>query len=113
MAIKELEDFFGDKLVAFKRYLESVGVIGADGIVGACQIKMTEPKSKHIYTPDLVCRKDNDIYVVEVKTNSADIYLKPEKVRGLLLAKKFGLIPLLSHINVRIDASDFVLQELK
>jgi hypothetical protein len=112
LAIKELENFFGEKLVAFKKYMESIGVIGKTGIVGASRIKMVEPTAKHVYTPDLVCRKDNNIYIVEVKTNSGNIYNKPERVKGLLLARKFGLIPLLIHMNVRIDASDFSIQEL-
>lgn len=110
-AIKELEEFFGDKLVAFKKYTEGIGVAGKVGVVGACQINISEP-SEHIYTPDLVCRKGDEIYIVEVKTDSANLYLKPERVKGLLLARKFGLIPLLIHIKVNIDASDFVLQEL-
>jgi hypothetical protein len=56
-AIGILENFFGEKLVAFKNYMESIGVIGKEGVVGAAQIKMAEPKSKHVYTPDLVCKK--------------------------------------------------------
>lgn len=112
LAIKKLENFFGEKLEDFKKYMESIGVIGKTGIVGAAQIK-AKTKSKHVYTPDLVVKKDNEIYIVEVKTNSGNIYFKPEKVEGLLSARKFGLIPLLINLNVSIDATDFVMQELR
>jgi len=111
LAIKELENFFGEKLDAFRKYMESIGVIGKTGMVGAAQIK-AEIKSKHVYTPDLVVNKDNEIWIVEVKTNSGNIYLKPEKVEGLLSARKFGLIPLLINLNVSIDATNFMMQEL-
>jgi hypothetical protein len=107
-----LKDFFGEKLVYFKKYLESIGVIGKTSIVGWSQIKMTEPQPKHVYTPDLVAKKGKEIYVVEVKTNSGNIHLKPEKVQGLLSARKFGLIPLIVHMNIDIKASDFSIQEL-
>jgi hypothetical protein len=112
-AIKELENFFGEKLVAFKKYMESIGVIGKEGIVGAARIKMTDPKSKHVYTPDLIARKGSEIYIVEVKTNSANIFFKPEKVEGLLSARKFGLVPLLINLNVSIEATDLVMKELE
>jgi Holliday junction resolvase len=58
-------------------------------------------------------KKDDEICIVEVKTNSGNIYLNPKRVRGLLSARKFGLVPLYVHINVSINASDFILQELK
>jgi len=112
LAIKELENFFGEKLEDFKKYIESIGVIGKTGIVGAAGIN-AKTKSKHVYTPDLVVKKDNEICIVEVKTNSGNIYLKPEKVEGLLSARKFGLIPLLINLNVSIDATDFMMRELE
>ncbi len=112
LAIKELESFFGEKFNAFWKYMESMGVFGQVGIVGASRIH-TDNKSKHVYTPDLIVKKGKEIYIVEVKANSGNIYLKPEKVQGLLSARKFGLIPLIVHINVTIKASDFSMQELR
>ncbi len=100
------------KLEGFKKYIESIGVIGKTGIVGAAQIK-SKRKSKHVYTPDLVVKKDNEICIVEVKTNSGNIYLKPEKAKGLLSARKFGLIPLLINLNVSVDATNFMMRELR
>lgn len=111
LAIMKLERFFGEKLEDFKKYMESIGVIGKSGLVGAVQIN-AKTKSKHVYTPDLVVKKDNEIYIVEVKANSGNIYLKPEKVEGLLSARKFGLIPLLINLRVSIDATDFMMQVL-
>lgn len=112
LAIKGLENFFGERLEDFKKYMESIGVIGKTGIVGTARIK-AKTKSKYVYTPDLVVKKDNEICIVEVKTNSGNIYLKPEKVEGLLSARKFGLIPLLINLNVSIDATNFMMQELR
>jgi len=96
--IGEFQEFFGDKLIDFKNYVESLGIFSESG--------------KRIYTPDLVVKKGKEIYIVEVKTNSGNIYLKPEKVQGLLSARKFGFIPLIVHINISINASDFSMQEL-
>lgn len=107
----DLNSFFGDKLANFVNYIESIGIVGKEGIVGASRIQI-ETKSKHVYTPDLVAKKKGEIFIVEVKTNSGNIYLKPEKVQGLLSARKFGLIPLIVHINVGIKASDFSMSEL-
>jgi Holliday junction resolvase len=92
--------------------MESIGVIGKTGVVGAARIN-AKTKSKHVYTPDLVVKKGNEICIVEVKTNSGNIYLKPEKVKGLLSARRFGLIPLLINLNVSIDATDFMMRELR
>jgi len=98
--IKELNDFFGDKLSNFKKYTDTLG--------------FGEAKEVR-YIPDLVAKKDNEIYIVEVKTNSGNIYLKreQEKLKGLLSARKFDLIPLLININIRLEATDFTMKELE
>lgn len=113
LAIKELEDFFGRKLEGFKKYIESIGMIESYyGILGAYGIN-GKTKSEYAYTPDLIAKKDNEICIVEVKTNSGNIYLKPEKVEGLVSARKSGLIPLLINLNVSINATDFMIREIK
>jgi hypothetical protein len=110
--IRMLKEFFGERFLCFKNYMERIGVIGKIGIVGASQIKMVEPKSRHVYTPDLVAKKNGEIYIVEVKTNSGISYLKGEKLKGLLSAKKFGLVPLLIKLKLNLDATDLVVEKL-
>jgi Holliday junction resolvase len=61
---------------------------------------------------DLLAKKNRKIYVVEVKANSGKQNLKGEKLEGLLLAKKYGSVPMLVTIDVEVQASDLVAQEL-
>jgi len=96
-AMKELETFFGDKLEAFKRYVERTHMLD-----------LYEAK----YTPDLVAKKNGKIYVAEVKANSGIQFLKGEKLKGLMLAKQFGFIPMLVTLNVNIEVSDLTITEL-
>lgn len=111
--IAELRNFFGDKLEGFKRYVESLRIIDKISIADASRIAENERESSPVYTPDLVAKKDHDIYIVEVKTNSGSIYLKKEKLEGLLSARKFNLIPLLVNLNVKISATNLTIQELQ
>jgi hypothetical protein len=112
-AINQLNIFFGDKLVNFVKYVESIGMFNQIELIDTPQISAgNEVMSKRVYTPDMVAKKNGEIYIVEVKANSGNIYLKPEKVKGLLSARKFGLIPLVVHINVNISATDFSVEEL-
>ena len=109
----KLKAFFGDKLEAFKQYMEKIGVIGKFGILGAALIKTGTPKGEYVYTPDLIAKKDGKIYVVEVKaTKGALRYLKRGKLKGLMLAKDYGFSPMLVTLNVNIEASDFTITEL-
>lgn len=110
--IKALKTFFGDKLEAFKQYTEKLGVIGKTGISGAELINTEGPEREYIYTPDLVAKKDEKIYVVEIKTGKGIRYLKEEKLKGLMLAKEYGLVPLLVTLNVNIEVTDLILREL-
>lgn len=99
--IKELNVFFGDKLSNLKKYIGTLGIFGE--------------ADKVRYIPDLVAKKDNEIYIVEVKTNSGSIYHKRErrKLKGLLSARRFNLIPLLINFNIRLEATDFIMKELE
>jgi len=106
---KDLRNFFGEKLEDVKAYFESLGIFGECEITeDAHEIQ----KSKRKYTPDLVAKKNGEIYIIEVKANSGDSYLKGEKLSGLLSARKFGLVPLLINLKVTLDATDFIMKEL-
>ena len=107
--VKDLKNFFGEKLEGVKAYFESLGIIGETGVTEDIQATR---KSERIYTPDLVAKKDGEIYIVEVKTNSGNSYLKGEKLNGLLSARKFALVPLLINLKVTLDATNFVMEEL-
>ena len=64
------------------------------------------------YKPDLLAKKNRKIYVVEVKASSGKQNLRGEKLEGLLLAKKYGFVPMVVTLDVEIKASDLVAQEL-
>jgi hypothetical protein len=104
-SIKEVSDFFGSKLEAFIKYVDFLGLITKDGAL--------ELSGKRTYTPDLIAKKNGEIYIIEVKANSGDLNHKPKRVKALLSAREFGLIPLIVHVNVSINATDFSMQELR
>jgi hypothetical protein len=111
-AIKELETFFGNKLYDFKSYVESIGVIGKVGVVGAAQIHREGREVEHIYTPDLVGKKDKDIYIIEVKVNTGSKYFRTKKLQGLMAARNFNLVPLIVNLKLEIQASEFTIHEV-
>lgn len=96
--VKASRAFFGGQLNAFKQYLK--------------ELKF-DVASKRKYTPDLIAKKGEKIYVIEVKsTRGALKFLRGKKLRGLLLARKYGLIPSIVSFNLRIEAKDFKMEEL-
>jgi len=95
----------------FKRYIEKLGVVGAVGIPGAAQIRAKGPKREYLYTPDLVAKKNQEIYIIEVKVNTGRIDSEKER-RGLMLARDYGFIPMLITSKVNIEVSDLVIAEL-
>jgi hypothetical protein len=103
-SIREVKDFFGDKLEQLIDYVDSLGLIANDGELFVY--------GKRKYTPDLIAKKNGEIYIIEVKANSGDLNRKPDRVKALLSAREFGLIPLIIHLNVGITASDFSMKEL-
>lgn len=111
-AVNALRDFFGNKLEDFKRYIESIGVLGKIGVVGAVKIVNPNLACKYVYAPDFVAKKNDDIYIIEVKTNNAIKYFKEEKLEGLTSVRKFGLVPLIITLKVDIVAKDFLIKEL-
>jgi len=104
--LDELRDFFGGKLGDFKQYVERLGVVGKDGLPGAPHIKIGGSGTEYLYCPDLVAKKNNKIYVVEIKVGQGTRYLKKEKVKGLVMAKEHGFIPMLVTLNLSIEARD-------
>jgi hypothetical protein len=98
--IKQLKRFFGEKITNLKRYVDSLNIF-------------PQPKTP-LYIPDLVAKKDDEIYIVEVKTNSGTIYGKRQttRLRALLSARQFDLTPLLIHFNLRLEATDLTAKKL-
>lgn len=93
---RDLKEFFGEKFKDFKKYVGNLGLFKEAGNV--------------IYSPDLVAKKENQIYVIEVKTNSGK--LTEKKREGLVSAKRFGFVPVIVNIDVDIVATNFKMQEL-
>lgn len=98
--IKQLNRFFGEKLANLKKYVDYLNIF--------------PPPKTPLYIPDLIAKKANELYVIEVKTNTGTIYTKRErrKLRAFLSARDFGLIPLLVHFNLSLHATDFIATEL-
>ena len=91
--IKELNASFGDKLEPFKQYMEELGfsVKEDEGI-----------REGMTYIPDLVAKKNREIYVIEVKANTGFQFLKEEKLKGLMLAKEYGFVPTVITLTSRL-----------
>jgi hypothetical protein len=100
-----LQAFFEGNLQNFERYVEETNIMTYDA-------EQLGSKRHRKYKPDMLAKKDGKVYVVEVKTNSGKQNLKGEKLEGLLLAKKFGFAPMVVTLNIEIQASDLVAQEL-
>ena len=110
--IRALKTFFGDKLEAFKQYIERLGCLGKPGIPGGALVETEESEREYIYTPDLVAKKNGEIYIVEVKANTGRVFLTEEQRKGLALAKEYGFIPALITLNVNIEATDLAMSEI-
>lgn len=110
-AVKKLENFFGAKLTSFKGYIESIGIIGKQGIIGFARIP-AEKSVEHSYTPDLVAKKGDEIYIVEVKVNTGSRYLTGAKLHGLKSARDFSLVPLVVNLKLDIQVPELSVKEL-
>lgn len=93
--VKATFAFFGDQLHSFQGYLKRL-------------------KSESIkYYCDLVAKKEEKIYLIEVKsTKHARQFLKGEKKRGLMLAKEYGFFPAVVTMIVKIEALNLKMEEL-
>jgi len=116
--VKELETFFGEKLGNIKEYMCAIGPLHryvflrekpntdftqTSAIVGERGIW---------YMPDLIAKKDGEIFVTEIKANTGINYLKGQKLEGLLLAKKYGFVPMLITLNIGIGATHLVAKKV-
>jgi uncharacterized pyridoxamine 5'-phosphate oxidase family protein len=59
----------------------------------------------------IVAKKNDKIYIIEVKTKKALRYLKKE-LDWLMLAKEYGFLPVVATVDVKIEARDLVIEEL-
>jgi Holliday junction resolvase len=64
------------------------------------------------YHPDMIAKKNGEIYVIEIKTTGGIRYLKGSPLKGLLMARNYGFIPALITVNVSIKATDLTVREL-
>lgn len=94
--LQKIEAFFSDKLEAFRQYSKKLGI------------------DEYRYFPDLIAKKNGEIYMIEVKSSkrARKQYLKGKKLRGLMLAREFGFTPMVITLKVHIEATEFELEEL-
>ena len=65
------------------------------------------------YIPDLIAKKNEKIYIIEVRNREeASKFLKGKKYRSLLLARKYGFIPLLVSFELNIEANNLKMEEI-
>lgn len=95
--LKRWKRIFGQQFEAFKQYLK----------------KLKIHEVGELYKPDLIAKKGDKIYIVEVKsTKGAVNYLKEKWLKGFLLAKEYGFIPLLVSFNLKIEIDNFKMEEI-
>lgn len=100
--VKELKNFLGDRFEGFVQYLEEVGT--PHWYVGL--------ERKPTYCPDLVAKRNGEIYVVEIKVGQGIYYLRGDKLKGFTLAKKYGFIPMLITLDLTIEAGNLRFKQL-
>jgi hypothetical protein len=88
-----LRKFFGNRLDTFMRYIN-------------------QSDRAFNYHPDMIAKKNGEIYVIEIKTTGGIRYLKGCPLKGLLMARNYGFIPALITVNVSIKATDLTVREL-
>jgi hypothetical protein len=100
--VKELLAFIGD-FENFEQYVKELNI-------GQYDITK-DTGGPSLYIPDLVAKKNNKIYIVEVKANTG-----VRQIRNLneasIIAKKYGFIPILMTLNVNIEATNLTFREL-
>ncbi|MFQ5710207.1 MAG: hypothetical protein ACE5GD_00355 [Candidatus Geothermarchaeales archaeon] len=104
--VKDFKDFLGEKFNAFKDYLDAWSR-DADTPSG----KYFQPRPGQTirvggrstgFGFDFIGKKDNQFFMIEVKTNRARLLGYQRKM--LIRAKDFGFVPLLIRVNVNIEA---------
>ena len=84
------QKFLGQKMEVFLRYLKKSG-----------------------YIPDLIAKKGEDIYLVEVKANREFKYLNEEQKIGLKSAREYGFKSMIITMDVAITASNLKIIEIQ
>jgi len=92
--------FIGESFKKFERYVKELNFGQYDGGL-----------SSPLYIPDLVAKKNNKIYIVEVKANTG-IRQHRKLKEASIIAKKYGFIPILVTLNVNIEATNLTIREL-
>lgn len=116
--VKELETFFGERLENIKEYMCAIGplrryvFLRENCNTDFTQISAIVGERGIWYTPDLIAKKDGEIFVTEIKANTGINYLKGQKLEGLLLAKKYGFVPMLITLNIGIGATHLVAKKV-
>jgi hypothetical protein len=98
--ISEGASFFGDKHQEFERYVKAIQ---------PPKPKNDEPMSYQSYSPDLIAKKGQKIYVIEIKANTSNLSKLQRK--ALEIAPKFDFIPLLLKVKVTTKA-EIVIKEI-
>jgi Holliday junction resolvase len=69
-------------------------------------------RRNYLYRPDLVANEGENMYVVEIKVDSGIQHMKEDKLRGLTLAKEYGLILAIVTLNIDVEVSSFKMSTL-
>jgi len=106
--VKELKTFFGEKLENIKEYMCAIGPLRRTAF------PRENPGERGTwYTPDLIAKKDDEMFVTEIKSNTGINYMRGQRLEGLLLAKKYKFVPMLITLNVSIGATHLVARKLE
>ena len=94
--VKRYRAFFGGQKTAFRRYIRRL------------------EKESITYIADLLAKKANQIFIIEVKsTKGALKFLKGEKLKGLMLAREYGFTPAIISFDLKIEATNFKMMEIR
>lgn len=114
-----MQTFFGEKLENIKEYMHAIGPLRRHVFLkenpntDTTQISTIVGERGIWYTPDLIAKKDGEIFITEVKANTGIDYLRGQRLEGLLLAKKYGFVPMLITLNVSIGATQLVARKVE
>ena len=86
----ETHAFLGNQLHPFLEFMDECSALSREHLGGTMY-------------PDYVGKKENEFYLIEVKTNEAE--LAPLQRRALELAGKHGFKPKLIRVRVKVEAS--------
>lgn len=61
-----------------------------------------EKNAKIGYQPDFIAKKGDNIFIIEVKTNTGVINTS-EEFQGLIRAKAYGFVPMIVKLKVKLQ----------